>query len=362
MKKILFTISNVEARGGTERTTYIVASGLAERGYDVYLFSTKGKVEDIAYEYSDKINFIIQETGTNKLFSFIRYIYCLSRFLVKNKITTLVSVEAMSVLFTFPTLLLTFRRKKTQYVVWEHFNASVTLDKKLRVWCRMLASKYANTIVTLTQRDVALWQDKFNVKAQILSISNASPFEVSNKRYACDSKNVIAIGRLSYQKGFDKLITIVSKLKETQDITGWKLQIIGSGENKEALEKQIKDLDVEDVVEMVANTPKIKEYYQNASFLAMTSRFEGLPMTLLEGQSYGLPLIAYDCLTGPSEVINDSHNGFLIPDDNEDSFINKLKELMNNQVLRKQMSTQAKLDVANFSEENIINKWVDLIN
>ncbi|MCG8236933.1 glycosyltransferase family 4 protein [Tenacibaculum finnmarkense] len=362
MRKILFTISNIEARGGTERTTYIVASGLAERGYDVYLFSTKGKVEDIAYEYSDKINFVIQKTNANKLFSFIRYIYYLSRFLVNNKITTLVSVEVMSVLFTFPALLLTFRRKKTQYVVWEHFNASVTLDKKIRVWCRELASKYANTVVTLTQRDVVLWKNKFKVKSDIVSIPNASPFKVSDKAYACDSKKIISIGRLTDQKGFDKLITIVSKLKQQEDITGWKFQIIGSGEDKEALEKQIKDLDVEDVVEMVPNTPKIKEYYQNASFLAMTSRFEGLPMTLLEAQSYGLPLIAYDCLTGPSEVINDGNNGFLIPDNNEDYFINKLKELMNNQVLRKKMSIQAKLDVANFSEEKIINKWIDLIN
>src|SRR5690606_30927743 len=122
-----------------------------------------------------------------------------------------------------------------------------------------------------------------------------------------ESKSIIAIGRYTFQKGFDKLIEIWNQfVKEYRIPSGWKLQIIGQGEDQELLERLIKKYELKNV-ELVGPTSNIGLYYSEASFLVMTSRFEGLPMTLIEAQSYGLPIISFDCLTGPSEVLNNKN-------------------------------------------------------
>ena len=359
-KKILFTISNIEARGGTERTTYIVASGLAENGFDVTLFSTKGEVKNITYDYSKKLKFSIKETSTVKIVALFEYIFFLRKTLINENIKTLVSVEAMSLLFTFPALLLTLRRKRIQYIIWEHFNATVSLGKKLRTLCRKLASKYADHIVTLTQKDIILWRRKFSDKANYISIPNASPFEITKKQYDINNKTIIAVGRLTYQKGFDRFISIVAKLRKQLEINEWEFLILGSGEDDEKLKKQIVENGLSDIMRIIGNTPYIKDYYEKAAFMCMTSRFEGLPMTLIEAQSFGLPIIAYDCLTGPSEVIS-KESGFSIENNNEKEFIKKIKELIQNNELRSVMSTKAKKETEKYAIDLIIKRWETLI-
>lgn len=360
MKKILFTITNLEARGGTERTTYIVASGLAEKGYNVTLFSTKGEVKNIAYQYSNKVLFVTKKTSDNKIIALFQYIFLLRKILLKENITTLVSVEAMSLLFTYPALLLTFKRKKIKYIMWEHFNATVTLGKKLRPFCRKAAAKYANYVVTLTKKDITLWKERFTNKATYVSIPNASPFEITTTDYELESKTIISVGRLTYQKGFDRLINIVAELKKQTDISEWKFLILGSGEDSEKLAKQIKQNQLSAIVKMIPNTPHIKEYYQKAAFMCMTSRFEGLPMTLIEAQSFGLPIIAYDCLTGPAEVVS-KESGFLIEDDNEKEFVEKLKTLIQNTELRQKMSVKAKEEVNKYAIKAIVKRWEEIV-
>lgn len=140
----------------------------------------------------------------------------------------------------------------------------------------------------------------------------------------------------------------------------WKLQIIGSGVDKDMLENKIEEYNLRDNIEMIANTSNIAYYYENAAFLAMTSRFEGLPMTLIEAQSFGLPIIAYDCLTGPSEVITD-RSGFLIKDDDQSEFLKKLNVLIADKQLRLDMSEISKKEVVRFTEDNVLDKWSNLL-
>ena len=94
----------------------------------------------------------------------------------------------------------------------------------------------------------------------------------------------------------------------------------------------------------------------------MTSRFEGLPMTLIEAQSFGLPIISYDIKTGPRDIVNDGENGYLIEDDSSEEFINKFLELSQNREKIEKFSQKTYENSKKFKLDSIIEKWEKILN
>ena len=168
----------------------------------------------------------------------------------------------------------------------------------------------------------------------------------------------MAIGRLTAQKGFDKLLDIWKKIEEKD--SEWELYIIGSGEDREKLLNQKENLNLKKVT-FIENTKNIKEYYKKASIYLMTSRFEGLPMTLIEAQSFGLPIISYDIKTGPKDIVNDSEDGYLIKNDNSEEFIDKFLYLSQNREKIHEFSQKAYENSKRFKLDNIIKKWKEVL-
>ncbi|WP_118195438.1 glycosyltransferase family 4 protein [Albibacterium indicum] len=204
--------------------------------------------------------------------------------------------------------------------------------------------------VVLTHEDSAYWAGLSNINV----IPNANSFEPS-KVASLDEKRVIAVGRYDYQKAFDELIYIWKEIKTRYP--DWKLFIYGDGPRRKELEELIKALYLQDVVQLLPSVKDIENEYLKSSVLVMTSRYEGLPMALLEGQACGLPLVAYGCKCGPKDVIDDGRNGYLIAEGDRHSFAEKLMLLMGNADTRKQMGHEAKRLSASFSEEVIMAKW-----
>ena len=157
---------------------------------------------------------------------------------------------------------------------------------------------------------------------------------------------------------FDKLLNIWKKIEEKD--SEWELYIIGSGEDREKLLNQKESLNLKRVI-FVENTKNIKEYYEKASIYLMTSRFEGLPMTLIEAQSFGLPIISYDIKTGPKDIVNNGEDGYLIVDDNRDEFINRFLELSQNRKKIQEFSQRAYENSKRFKLDNIIKKWKEIL-
>ncbi|WP_298631505.1 glycosyltransferase, partial [uncultured Porphyromonas sp.] len=140
----------------------------------------------------------------------------------------------------------------------------------------------------------------------------------------------------------------------------WTLEIIGNGPDKSRLQKLINTLHLQDKVTLTPATPYIQAKYLDASIYAMTSRYEGLPMVLLEAQAYGLPIISYDCKCGPKDIISDEVNGFIIPMKNHELFVQRLLTLMQDQSLRERMSIQSVIASRRYDEELIMNQWITL--
>lgn len=217
---------------------------------------------------------------------------------------------------------------------------------------KYLASKY-DKFVVLTEEDRGLWGKAGN----ICVIHNACDFQT--EKYAdWDVKRVIAVGRLDYQKGYDRLIAIWKQIHTA--FPAWTLEIFGEGEEREELIRQVRESGLESVVTIHEPVSDIREEYCKSSVYVMTSRFEGMPMVLIEAMACGLPVVAYACQCGPREMIQNGENGFLIEEGNEKEFVQKLSLLMQDRELRAAIGKRAADRTSRFSKENIMRQWTEL--
>ena len=141
----------------------------------------------------------------------------------------------------------------------------------------------------------------------------------------------------------------------------FKLIIVGDGEEKESLKKKASDLNLKNV-EFLGVTNDVQKFYKKSSIYVSSSRFEGLPMCMIEAQSFGLPIVSFKCKTGPSEIIEDTISGYLVENGDYKMLAEKLLLLINDRELLKKMSFEARNQSYRFNINSIINKWEDIIN
>ncbi len=356
--RIAFFITNITHAGGTERMTLSLANEFLTRGYYVTVISLMGEGSPF-FEHNKHIKFeTIHNTKRNLLLNYFSIVVSLNRILKRNNIDVLIDVVTTMSLFSIPASFLT----KTKVITWEHFNFGVDLGRPAMRVGRFVASKFASAIVTLTEADREEYIRRLNCKANVVTIPN---FILRTDRIPVggNSNIAVAVGRLTYQKGFDRLISIWSAfIQNTSYGKHWKLKIIGNGEDKFLLKSEIKRLGMEEYIEILEATKKIDKYYQNASVFLMTSRWEGLPMVLIECQVYGLPVISYDCKTGPSEIISNGENGILVEDGNFDKFLSALIEVTSSDTLRNKLGEGARKRAVFFFPDRIIPLWINLFD
>ena len=173
--------------------------------------------------------------------------------------------------------------------------------------------------------------------------------------------NILMVGRLIQSKHQDRLIEIFSKLSHSD----WKLLIVGYDHLKqkhmERLEKLVKELKLEGRVKLLGKQSGIEEFYLKSSIFAFTSSSEGFPNVIGEAMSAGMPVVSYDCVAGPSEMIRDGRNGFLVPLFDDEQFREKLDLLMSNEEMRKEFGKQAYEDIKRFSISEIGDKYLKFI-
>ena len=357
MKKICFLIGNIDHSGGTERVTSLIANDLSKKGYKIHILSLFGD-DNPFFELDENIrmySFYSKRISFKK--NFLQTIWKIRNFSTEHQLDTLIVVDSISCVFTVPALF----GLKIKHICWEHFNFNVDLGVSFRRLGRRLAAKYCDYIVTLTNRDKELWMHGLsNIKAEIVPISNPTPYENTEHLPNLESKIILAIGRLTHQKGFDFLIDAWAKVCKIN--SDWTLRIIGDGEDEKKLKQQAKDLGIYNRIEFIPAKKNINKYYKTASFYCMTSRFEGLPMVLLEAQAFGLPIVAFDCDTGPSEIITNNINGYLCDQNNCEDLSFALDNMMNMSEEKFQnMCLNAKLNSDSFKLDKIIKKWINII-
>lgn len=348
MKKVIgFVSGDISRSGGTERVGTIIANGLSEK-YKIIIL-TYGEKKDSYYFLNENIKILKINNSKNKYIKKISSIYNIRKILKKYNIEILIDIDTI---LSINSLLASFFLK-TKVISWEHFNFYNDLNIKRRKWARKLAAKFSSQIITLTEEDKNYFIENLNINGKIDYIYNPSPYlniEKKNKK----NKIAISVGRLTKIKGFDKLIDIWKMIEEKD--SDWVLYIIGDGEDKSKLLKQIETYKLKNI-KLINHTKEIDKYYEEASIYLMTSRFEGLPMTLIEAQSFGVPIISYDIKTGPKDIVIDGKNGYLIENNNSDEFVKKFLELSKNFQRIEEFSDRAFEDSKRFNTSNILAKW-----
>lgn len=354
MKKLCFLTGNINNSGGTERVGSMLANGLSESGYEVVLASiTCGDNPFFPLNKEIKVVSLFNSPGRT-LYRTPNLIYRIRRLLKEERIDTLIVVETMAVLFTLPAII----GLSVKHVCWEHFNFNSDLGKRGRRIARQLAARYCDSVVTLTERDKQYWLQGTQHKSQIKAIANPCPFSIQDYDKQTDTKIVLAVGRLTYQKGFDLLLE--SWLKVNKAKTDWKLKIVGEGEDRANLTNFIEKNELTDSVELVGSTDEISDYYKEAEIFCLSSRFEGFPMVLLETLAFGLPVVSFDCDTGPAEVLENT-GSILVPQSDTDQLAFSLLYLIRDKELRDTISLASKEKAEIYQPEKIINQWISIL-
>lgn len=213
--------------------------------------------------------------------------------------------------------------------------------------------RQADVVITLTNGDAQEWKCAHRVEV----IPNFTMMEVMHPS-TCDSKRVIAVGRLEWQKGFDRLMEVWQKVEAVYP--DWELSIYGSGTLKDALFHQIQELSLHQVT-IHDFTSSIAEAYTQNSIFVLSSRFEGFGLVLIEAMKAGLPCIAFDCPFGPSDVIVDGECGYLVPDGDINLMADRLCRLIEDYDLRQQFSQRAQIRTKVFDVDVVMHQWKTLI-
>ncbi len=219
---------------------------------------------------------------------------------------------------------------------------------------RYFVYKRFDKLVLLTEKDKERYNfiasEKKCVIPNSLSFENKILPELSEKR-------IIAVGRLTKQKGFDRLIHFSKELKK--QLPDWHIDIFGDGEDKEKLLHLIEKNRVTDYVRINSPTKEIVKELLSSSIYVMTSRWEGLPMILIEAKICGLPIVSFDCPEGPADIIVNGKDGFLVK--NKKEFVDKVVYLSQDKQIRNVFSKNAICDVKKFESEKIFQKWDTLL-
>lgn len=351
---ILFIVPNIHLNGGGERVTFNMANYFINQNKSVSILSFEEKKENQLFPHDNLIKINYLNIKNSRIVSKFRLYLTLKKYIKYNHYDIIFGIGTYSsVILGMIKKYSSKIMKNTKIIGCEHssFVAPNVIWNKIRNF----TYPYLDSVVCLTNHDLKYFME-LNSNAKV--IPNA--ISVQQVKSQLNNKKFLSIGRLDKGKRFDLMIKIFKKFNELNK--DWKLDIVGEGPEKENLEKLIINLNLQEYVFLHPFTNEVSKYYLNSSIFLMTSESEGLPMVLLEAKSFGLPIISYDCNTGPRDIILNYKDGFLISMDNDKLFLDAMTKLASDRKLLVSMSNHSIHNLNSFLPEQVYKKWVELIN
>lgn len=227
------------------------------------------------------------------------------------------------------------------------------------------AYDYADTVVLLSNGYIQQFSDygRFSDQSKFKVIPNGLSFdECATLNTVSDKKPIVLIvSRLEEKpKRISIALKIWREVKKNPASEGWILNIVGHGPNKEKYDKMIRKMAIPDVCLLGRQQPK--PYYEEASIFMMTSRSEGWGLTLTEAQQFGVVPIAFDSYASLRDIITNNEDGIIVPECDAEMYAQELLNLMNDQTNRERMALNSIRNCKRFSQEEIAKKWWNLLN
>ncbi|TYB47185.1 glycosyltransferase family 4 protein [Nonomuraea sp. PA05] len=375
--KIRYLMLHAFGMGGTIRTVVNQANAMAAAGHDVELVSLVRRRENPQFSLDPRITVstLVDQRGGRQPDSVARKAWRRVRGKIVPRgefaadyFTERVEWAAMEyvsglrdgiLVTTRPALNLISARRAHQTVIrvaQEHMNLSAYPDTIRREITRYYDRFDAITVLTRTNR---LEYQRLLPRTPIVQIPNAV-HKVEQRPSRQVEPVVIAAGRLVPQKGFDLLIEAFAQV--VTEHPEWRLRIFGTGPRKAQLAGLIEQYGLGEHVSLPGRTDRLEQELTDASVYALSSRFEGLPMVMIEAMTHALPVVAFDCPTGPKDVLTDGVDGVLVPPRDVDALAAALNRVIADRELRVRMGRAARRTSRAYGPEQVMPLWEDLFS
>jgi GalNAc-alpha-(1->4)-GalNAc-alpha-(1->3)-diNAcBac-PP-undecaprenol alpha-1,4-N-acetyl-D-galactosaminyltransferase len=354
--KICLTIPSLQA-GGMERVMSEIAWDFAKRkNVELHLIMF-GKNREIFYDIPDNIVIhkpVFKFDDKYRTLSTIRTIFFIRKEIKKIDPDKILSFGEIWNSFVQLSLLGT----KYDTFVSDRCRPDKSFGKLHDYLRKKLYSK-AKGVIAQTAKAKEIYSKQFH-NDNVIVIGN--PIRDIKPQNIERENIIVSVGRLIDTKNFDQLINIFSKIENKN----WKLIIIGGNalkqNNSVKLQQQINDLNLNEKIFLAGTQKDVESYLLKSKIFAFTSSSEGFPNVIGEAMSAGLPVVAYDCIAGPSDMIKDENNGYLIPLFDQELFVNKLNYLINNEEIITEMGNNARdFIIKNFSTKTICEQYFNFI-
>lgn len=369
MKKIGIVITNIENNGGAERSAVNLANELTKL-YEVHLIGYFGKNSYYNLNNKVKLHVLVSNIDNNDMKikkQLIKLSILLREYVKNNSLEILIVINRYTVL---PTVMSKFTTK-VKLLCCEHSSLNGYemiennfLGKIHRIILLNYIYKFvANRVIFLTKRDADIYSSKYSCSNKAIYIYNFIDDMLLLKvnQYKIKSKKIITVGRINFAKGYEYLIKVAKLVFAKYPDWTWYIYGDGDVKYKNKIISLIKENNLQNNIILQGNHSNIYDLYQEYSFYVMTSRYEGLPMVLLEAKAKKLPIVSFDINSGPSDIVRDGIDGLLVRAFDCNAMAEKICELIKNRELRQKFSDNAHGNINKFNKKKIIEQWRNLI-
>ncbi|MDB5824854.1 MAG: hypothetical protein JWR21_3558 [Herminiimonas sp.] len=347
--------------GGAERAASGLCNAWAERGDNVTLIATFSGGGKPFYPISRNVEliFLADVVGVKRVnvISYLKRLYALRGLLAARRPDLIVSflpnVNIAAVLAS------SFLR--IPVIISERSDPPIDHRFHFLDLLRRLIYPFADMLTVQTNGVVPKARSMYPGLRALHVVPNGLPSEILSytKRYVGERKILLSLGRLSAEKQIDKLLDAYFGLATS--FYDWDLHIYGVGAERAALERKVHEAQLESRVFFKGATSEPWQVMADADAFVLVSRCEGFPNALLEAMGVGLPCVAFDCPSGPREIMRGGEAGRLVALDDEDALVATLKELMENPALRSSLGLLAREEVSSrYSFPAVLARWDQL--
>lgn len=360
--RIALLISSLRS-GGAERVASIVVNYWARKGQDVQLFTLSGREDSPFYDLDPAVRHVplgisrLSRHPLQALANNLRRVWLIRREIAKGQPDVLISfMDTTNVLAILAT-----RGLGVPVIVSERSNPTIQAPKTAWRLMRNLLYSRADAVVTQTERARACFPSSVRARCVVIPNPVLSPVAASDRDEMMVPKPaLVAMGRLSEEKGFHLLISVFARL--VVDYPDWHLLIVGEGTLREKLEILSQEMGIRDRVLIPGPVRDPNQILRQSDIFVLSSRYEGFPNALCEAMACGLPAVSFDCPFGPREIIRDGVDGILVPPGDVDALASALAGLMGDEGERRRLALRAPEVVERFDLEKVMNMWDDALS
>lgn len=364
MKKIVILVDQMHSHGGIEKLVAIKANyWSAVFGYDVTILSTEQVGKPIIYDLNDKVKF--QDFAINfdrkksyfssvNILKLFKNILKIQRYIFQQKPDFILVASHIPITYILPFLIKGKTKTIKEFHYTKFYDSNIGIKNKLLIF---IESRY-DYLVVLSKEEQSFYYSNNTVV-----IPNPIEEEVNEPLIALSQRPLVAIAivRFAPVKQLESMVEVWEQFYKNHP--NWELHLYGSIGNEyyQKIFNLVHEKQLESTILFKGQTNEVSKVLQSARVLLMTSIQECFPMVILEANAVGVPVVSFDCPTGPRNIIHNEENGFLITVGDQKAFVNRLEQLSNNNLLLDTLGNNAKQNASNYILSKVMNLWNTII-